>query len=123
MRVLVCGGRKFYNKALLKATLDALHKAHPISCIIQGGANGADFLAKHWATAYGGMKQEEYKADWKAHGISAGSIRNSIMLRLSKPDLVVAFGSQEKGTRGTGTADMVKKARAAKVKVLEIEDA
>ncbi len=116
MRVLVCGGRNFYNKALLKKTLDELHAKTPITCLIQGGADGADFLAKHWATAYGGMKQEEHKADW-ALGRGAGPLRNAVMLKAGRPDLVVAF----KG--GDGTADMVRKAKAAGVKVMEIKDA
>lgn len=118
MRVLVCGGRKFYDKALLKKTLDEIHSKTPITCLIQGGAGGADWLAKHWATAYGGLtkeQQQEYKADWNAYGNSAGPIRNGVMLKLGKPDLVVAF----KG--GDGTADMVRKAKSAKVKVLEIK--
>lgn len=125
MRVLVCGGRKFYNKLLLKKTLDELHTKQPIKCIIQGGATGADFLAKHWATAYGGpaMKMEEYKADWVGQGRSAGPKRNAIMLQTSKPDLVIAFGSEKNGTRGKGTADMVRKARSAGVTVMEISDA
>lgn len=122
MRVLVCGGRKFYNKLLLKKTLDEIHAKQPITCIIHGGANGADFLAKHWVTAYGGMQEEEYKADWNNNGRSAGPKRNAIMLAMGKPDLVVAFGSEENDTRGKGTADMVRKARSAKVTVKEIPD-
>lgn len=116
MRVLVCGGRKFYGKALLKKTLDELHAKTPITCIINGKCKtGADFLATHWATAYGGMKVEEYEAQWDAQGNSAGPIRNTMMLKASRPDLVVAF----KGNNGT--ADMVRKAKAAGVKVLEVK--
>jgi len=121
MRVLVCGGRKFYDKLLLKRTLDALHAETPITCLIHGGANGADWLAKHWATAYGGMPQEEYKADWLGQGRSAGPKRNAIMLKASRPDLVIAFGDEANDTRGKGTADMVKKARSAGVKVMEVK--
>lgn len=116
MRVLVCGGREFYDKKLLKKTLDELHKKQPITCIIQGGANGADWLAKHWAMAYGGMPQEEYKADWTRQGHSAGPKRNAIMLKASRPDLVIAFPG------GKGTADMVRKAKAAGLTVMEIKE-
>lgn len=123
MRVLVCGGRNFFNKALLKKTLDEFHARQPFTCLMHGGATGADFLAKHWATAYGGpgLEVQEYKAEWGV-GRSAGPRRNAIMLKYGKPDLVIAFGSEEKGTRGKGTADMVKKARAKGVKVEEISD-
>lgn len=114
MRVLVCGGRNFYDKQLLKSTLDRLHAEQPISCIIQGGASGADFLSKHWAVAYGGMRVEEYKADWKSNSRSAGPKRNALMLLLGKPDLVVAFPG------GKGTADMTRRARRAGLTVIEI---
>lgn len=121
MRVLVCGGRHYYNKQLVKKTLDQLHAAKPISCIIHGGASGADFLAKHWSIAYGQVPHEEYKADWGngrfGQGRSAGPKRNAIMLKEGKPDLVVAFPG------GKGTADMVRKARKAGVAIMEIEDA
>lgn len=116
MRVLVCGGRKFFNKLLLKKTLDELHAKQPISCIIQGGASGADWLAKHWATAYGGMPQEEYKADWVGQGRSAGPRRNTMMLKEGKPDLVLAFPG------GKGTANMIQKAKAAGLIVIEIKE-
>lgn len=115
MRVLVCGGRKFYNKILFKRTMDKLHANQPITCIIQGGASGADFLAKHWAKAIACVPQEEFKADW-GQGRSAGPKRNAVMLKDGKPDLVVAFPG------GKGTADMVKKARKAGITVLEIKD-
>lgn len=46
-------------------------------------------------------------ADWKKHGKAAGPIRNGIMLRDGKPDMVVAFPG------GRGTANMVDQARLA----------
>ena len=116
MRVLVCGGRNFYNKALIKRTLDELHKKTPITCLIHGGASGADFLANHWATAYGGMPQEEYPYKLGGTSKAAGLIRNLMMLVQGKPNLVVAFPG------GKGTADMVRKARKAGIKVMEIKD-
>lgn len=114
MRVLVCGGRNFFNKILFKRTMDALHEKDPITVIIQGGATGADYLAKHWAKCIACIPQEEYKADW-GQGRSAGPKRNAFMLKEGKPDLVVAFPG------GKGTADMVKKALKAGVKVIEVK--
>ena len=137
MRVLVTGGREFYNKLLLKRTLDALHARKkigpliisasfelkgadipvgPITCLIQGGANGADFLANHWATAYSGVHVEKYKYELGGTSKQAGHVRNLMMLVQGKPDLVVAFSG------GKGTNDMKRQARKAGVKVLEIED-
>jgi YspA, cpYpsA-related SLOG family len=118
MRVLICGGRNFADKMFLKKTLDAIHAETPITCIIHGsnkktGSKGADRLAMYWA-GLTGVKKESYEADWDLHGRKAGPIRNTEMLEKSYPDLGVAFQG------GPGTADMVKKMKAANVKVIEV---
>lgn len=82
--------------------------------IIHGGARGADSLAAYWA-AHSGVPFETYQADWKQHGRGAGPIRNKRMLSEGKPDLVVAFPG------GSGTAHMVRIAREAGVKVMEVD--
>ena len=109
-KVLVCGGRDYDDWGVLYDTLYDLLEDGPI-VIIQGGAKGADFLAKVWAKH---MIQEshEYPANWKTYGKRAGSVRNQQMLDEGKPDLVVAFQG------GHGTADMVRRARKAGVEVL-----
>jgi acyl-CoA synthetase (NDP forming) len=55
-----------------------------------------------------------FPANWKKHGKSAGPIRNQLMLDVGKPDLVIAFPG------GSGTADMIRRARKAGVPVKEI---
>lgn len=117
MRVLVCGGRDYANKAMVKKTLDEIHAKSPITCIIHGsnkgkGPQGADKLAMYWAGSTG-IKKEAYEADWEEYGNGAGPIRNSVMAE-AKPDIGVAF----KG--GKGTADMVKKLRKKNIQVIEI---
>lgn len=118
IRILVCGGRDYLNYTKLSNTLDTLtHEFHPENItIIQGGAKGADFLAKVYCHCYsrGELFCEEYPADWKQFGKSAGSIRNQQMLDSGRPDLVVAC----KG--GYGTADMVKRAKVLGLKVVEV---
>ena len=111
MKVLVCGGRKFFDKVLFRTAMHTIHQDTPIRLIIHGGANGADWLAKYWA-ASNGIASKEYKADGAGQGRSAGPRRNAIMLEESEPDIVVAFPG------GKGTADMVKKAEAKNVKVI-----
>ena len=110
MRVLITGGRDFSDRGLLFETLDRLHATHTFTVLIHGDASGADRLAGEWAAA-AGIKVEAHPADWKKHGRAAGPIRNSQMLD-EKPDLVVAFPG------GRGTADMVKKAKAAGLEVV-----
>lgn len=115
MRILVCGGRKFDDYKLLESTLDRLWGPHYLDppTIIQGGATGADSLAKMYAIDCD-LVYEEYRADWYKHGKAAGPIRNQNMLDFGNPDVVVAFPG------GAGTADMVKRAKKAKVKVVEV---
>lgn len=117
MRVLVCGGRDYGNITRVAQELDALHREIPHDCmrVIQGGATGADQLARAWC-AHRHVEYENYAADWKAHGKAAGPIRNQRMLDHGKPDLVIAFPG------GRGTADMVRRAKAAGVPVREIND-
>lgn len=126
MRILVCGGRDFYDWNLLKETLDNTFwydNTNDDFVLIEGGAIGADFLSKAWlSTVYKRQYLEdnidkhlkEFPADWKTHGKAAGPIRNQQMLDEGKPDLVVAFPG------GTGTADMIRRARKAGIEVKEI---
>lgn len=115
MKVLVCGGRNYRDRKRVWAELDHLHATRGVDSVIQGGASGADALAKQWATCWG-FRYETYAADWQRHGRAAGPIRNARMLHESKPDLVLAFPG------GRDTADMVRRAREAGVAVTEVRD-
>ena len=120
MRVLVCGGRDYKDEQRVFAELDDIGATY----IIEGGqrtrdpetgeiVGGADFFAYR----YGSIRDVAgctYGADWAKHGRAAGPIRNQRMLDEGKPDLVVAFPG------GRGTADMVRRAKAAGVPVKEI---
>lgn len=113
MRVLVCGGRNYMDQAHVERTLQNLHERSPITEIIHGGAFGADTWAMTWGhSAY--VPVWAYNADWKSHGRAAGPIRNQRMIDEAHPDLVVAFPG------GKGTADMVRRAKAAGIKVIEV---
>lgn len=112
-RVLVCGGRDFINFWLLATTMDILRKERGVAVVIAGGARGADTMVEEWAKSRG-VECIVYNADWKGLGRKAGPIRNQRMLDEGKPDLVIAFPG------GRGTADMVRKARAAGVDVIEV---
>jgi predicted Rossmann-fold nucleotide-binding protein len=109
-KVLVCGGRDYADYADVRDRLDWFHHQYGISVIIHGAAHGADALAQKWAVEreipYYGVP-----AKWKAHGRKAGPLRNQEMLDTTKPDALVAFPG------GRGTADMVKRAEDAGIKV------
>ena len=119
MIVLVCGGRDYginqWEIEHLAIALDKLNAEYHFTSVIQGGARGADTLAKIWANRRDipGKTFEVTKEDWKTMGKAAGSIRNQAMLDQGHPDLVVAFPG------GNGTADMVRRARKAGIKVIE----
>lgn len=120
-KVIVCGGRNFNDVPLLWRTLDRIaHNYGGIKRIIDGASDdvtgpykGADYWANQWAIA-SGIPTHRCHAEWKIHGKSAGPIRNQAMLN-EKPDLVVAFPG------GYGTADMVRRARAAGIEVVAVK--
>jgi hypothetical protein len=108
MKALVCGGRMFFDYERVRRVLDGMK----ITSVIEGGACGADGLAKRWATERD-IECETFRAEWKKFGRGAGHIRSQLMLDQGKPDLVVAFPG------GTGTDDMVARARKAGITVVE----
>lgn len=110
MRVLVCGGRDYGDAAVLGRFLDALHHERAFSTLIEGGARGADRLARRWAQSRG-VQVVTYPAQWDAFGKRAGFLRNRQMLEEGRPDMVVAFPG------GRGTLSMVMLAVEASVPV------
>lgn len=114
--VIVCGGRTYDNAAHVRFVLDALHRDRDIWHVITGYAFGADRLAEAWAEGKG-IRVSRYPANWHLHGKAAGPIRNRAMIRMERPELVVAFPG------GSGTADMVAAAKDAGVEVYEAGEA
>lgn len=110
MRILVCGGRGYEDDTTFCLTMRDLNRERPITAVIEGGALGADFMARRWA-AERGVKLHTFWPDWKTHGKAAGPIRNQRMLDEGDPDMVVAFPG------GSGTADMIRRAEKAGVPV------
>lgn len=123
-RILVCGGRDYNDRKTMFKALDDYCKGLGLSdneqempfgvMVISGGASGADGLAIDWATV-NFCSYHVFIADWQTHGKAAGPIRNKKMLDEGKPDVVIAFPG------GRGTANMVKLAKEAGVKVVEVE--
>jgi hypothetical protein len=113
VRLLVTGGRTYWDEEELYRVLDGLAEQHDISVIIHGDAAGADTLAGSWARDRG-IPTIAVPADWQRLGRRAGPIRNRVMLEQCSPDLVVAFPG------GRGTRDMIKISNAAGIEVIEI---
>ncbi len=130
MRVLVCGGRDYKDRDHIWNTLCEIDAETPITVVIHGCATGADDEGMIWAQACG-KKHAPFAAAWddlshpdalirtrrdgSRYDAKAGPRRNARMIAEGKPDLVVAFPG------GDGTADMVRKARAAGIPIRQIE--
>ncbi len=111
---LICGGRDFAHEGTFNGAMRQIIELR--GCpekIVQGGAPGADTMAAHWGEKMGLSVVAEV-SDWGSHGNAAGPIRNQKMIDDHKPDVVIAFPG------GRGTADMVRRAREAKIEVIEI---
>jgi hypothetical protein len=115
MKALICGGRDYHDYETFVDTIDKITYSliQPITHVISGGASGVDSLAIKLAI-FAGVEYSVYYADWDKYGRAAGPIRNKLMLTDGKPDIVIAFPG------GSGTANMIKQAKAANVIVLEL---
>jgi hypothetical protein len=110
VKLLICGGRTYKDSFAFRDAMDELRsRGKGPTHIICGDAPGADELARRYAESEC-LPFDVFYADWQQHGKAAGPMRNQRMLE-AKPDGVVAFPG------GRGTADMVRRAEAAGVKV------
>lgn len=108
-KVIITGGRDYSDYVMFEEVMNVINP----SIIVQGGATGADQLAREWAD----IKELEcitYDADWNKNGKAAGPIRNRQMLKDNPDAIVIAFPG------GKGTANCIKEAIALNMIVLEV---
>lgn len=86
MKAIITGGREFWDGDAVRCALDDLQPTE----IVQGGALGADYLARWWAWAHN-VPCRTYPANWRKYGNLAGVIRNESMWFIEKPDATIAF--------------------------------
>ena len=105
--LLVCGGRRYGDGDRVRAVLDRTAERVEILAVRHGDAFGADKLAGKWAEENGyevqSYKNPQTRIDAHVEGLGASSVV-----------AVVAFPG------GEGTADMVRRARAAGLPVWEV---
>lgn len=111
MRLIVCGGRTYADVQCVDMTLDWLADVNGPLTVIEGSATGADTLARNWVAKRSGNSVVTEPANWLKYGKAAGPLRNTRMLELHKPEIVVAFPG------GRGTMNMIRQAIAAGVPV------
>jgi hypothetical protein len=114
MILLVCGGREYRDRAHVFDTLDLIHAKRGIGLLVHGACTkgGADILAELWAKARE-VPYLGHPARWRIDGKAGGGRRNQAMLDRWKPEGVLAFPG------GSGTADMIRRAELAGLKVWE----
>lgn len=87
-RVLVTGSRDWVDTGTIINALDEHLRTGDV--LVHGACpGGADRIAEWWWTELG-EGVERWRADWDAHGRSAGPRRNQAMVD-SRPGLVLAF--------------------------------
>lgn len=98
MIVCINGSRGLHNIKLVYAAMERAAKQGIVpSVIISGGAPGVDTLAYQYANE-NQIEFQEFRADWKKHGKSAGYIRNDEMLG-ELDALVSVWDGQSRGTK------------------------
>lgn len=129
MIVIVCGSRDYTREATINAWLDGLYERYGDDLKIkQGGAKGADKIAKDWCRKKWGAKlwdhMIEYPADWTLYGKAAGMVRNKQMYEDTETDLVLAFKDDFNWKLDSGgTENMVKIAKEGKTPTFVVQKA
>lgn len=141
-RLLICGDRLWSDRDFFFSAMQTFIDKHGVpEVVIEGCARGADTMAGHdwaeevqnsdqWGPAGRELRVEHFPAMWNEHDSygqacwckakaggtcrGAGPLRNQAMLD-AKPDAVIAFHADLAHSRGT--ADMVRRARAAGIPV------
>jgi hypothetical protein len=106
---IFCGSRKWTDRERIRCDLKSLP---PGSIVIEGGAPGADRIAREEAQALG-IHVATVRALWDFYEKSAGYRRNEAMARL-QPDYCYAYPLD-----GPGTKHMIDIAEANCIQVRE----
>jgi len=105
---LFCGSRDWTDRTKIRRDLRALPAG---SIVVEGGARGADRIAREEAHELG-IHVATVRALWDYYGRPAGYRRNEAMLLL-QPDIVYAYPLD-----GPGTAQMIRLAEDESIPVL-----
>lgn len=108
MKTIVAGSREITN---YQKVYDAIFSSPwIITEIVSGGARGVDTLGEQAAAAFG-IPIKVFPADWDKLKRAAGPIRNQQMAEYADALIAIWDGNSR------GTADMIRQARAHKLRV------
>jgi len=110
--IAIVGSRSFNDRELAFHVLDKYvgNRGHSI---VTGGARGADALAEEWARNRG-IPVQVLPAEWEKYGRSAGSRRNTEIVRLCQG--MIAFWDG----KSPGTRDSIRKAQGQGKKIVVV---
>jgi hypothetical protein len=127
---IVCGGRHYANVERVDQILDAAVIRLQLTRLVEGGATGADALARAWRIRRG-VEGQSYEAAWndlshpdafvcrnslgKLYDSLAGFRRNQEMIDKEHPAGILAFRG------GAGTEDMIRRGQRAGIRVITID--
>jgi hypothetical protein len=96
MKLAIVGSRSFTDYEALEKEVDSICESVKVTCVVSGGAKGADSLGQRYAESKG-IATQIFLPDWEKHGKAAGFIRNRDII--SNCDFCVAFwDGKSKGT-------------------------
>lgn len=108
MRTIIAGSRSITDLSVVRHAVEI--SGFSVSEVVSGGARGVDRLGERLAGILG-VPCRVFPADWRAHGRSAGVIRNREMAEYAEALVAVWDG------RSRGTANMISQAKAKGLKV------
>jgi aspartate aminotransferase-like enzyme len=117
LKILVSGSRYYKNYRKILSFLTRMKQKHSEVIVVEGGARGADTLARK-ACEKLNIKCKEYNANWEKYGRAAGPIRNQQMLD-DNDDIEIVAIFHEELNKSKGTKDMLKRARKANKEIVK----
>ena len=123
--VLICGDRDWKSHLLIKDWLNQLTKMG-FDTLIEGECKGADVIAREEAEKLGytllnrDKDTTGFPAERSKYHQRAEAVRNAEMIKVGKPDLVVAF--HQKHTESGGTQNMINLSRSMNIPVILVSE-
>lgn len=113
MVIWVAGGRNFNSESFVREALRPY--ASDDNLLVEGGARGADSLARDIWVGEWELPCLTIPAQWTKYGRAAGPRRNRVIAdgQLVEPDILIAFSG------GRGTANAVARAELRDIPVVK----
>lgn len=95
MRIIIAGSRTVTEQQVRDA-LEWCPWIGFVSCVVSGGAKGADQFGERWAIQQG-LEIKQFLAEWGKYGKRAGPLRNKMMAE-NADGLIAVWDGSSRGT-------------------------